>query len=193
MPPGSGTGLTAGPAWAPVARANLTGVSADAERPEIVDHPGSGPGDERGSDAGHNEVIEQPAKIMRIGSMIRQLLEEVRSAELDDRSRDRMRDIYEISVNELASTLSPDLRQELARLTTPFTDTGAPPSGAELRVAQAQLVGWLEGLFQGIQATMFAQQVMARQQLEQMRQLQPGMGPGPMQPGGGDHRPGTYL
>ena len=170
-------------------------MTADAERPEIVDHPGTGSGDERAGGAGGagGEVIEQPAKIMRIGSMIRQLLEEVRNAELDDRSRDRMRDIYEISVNELASTLSPDLRQELARLTMPFSEAGSPPSGAELRVAQAQLVGWLEGLFQGIQATMFAQQVMARQQLEQMRQLQPGMGPGPMQPGGADHRPGTYL
>ena len=168
-------------------------MSADAERPEIVDHPGVVPGDEREGDPGHNEVIEQPAKIMRIGSMIRQLLEEVRNAELDDRSRDRMREIYEISVAELAGTLSPDLRSELARLTMPFSETGAPPSGAELRVAQAQLVGWLEGLFQGIQATMVAQQMMARQQLEQMRQLPPGMGPGPMTPGGSDHRPGTYL
>lgn len=137
---------------------------------------------------------------MRIGSMIRQLLEEVRSAELDEASRDRMRDIYDISVNELAATLSPDLQDELARLTTPFGETEAP-SGAELRVAQAQLVGWLEGLFQGIQATMFAQQMMARQQLEQMRGLPPGSGgpgapggPGmPGQPGGPDHRPGTYL
>lgn len=137
---------------------------------------------------------------MRIGSMIRQLLEEVRSAELDEASRDRMRDIYDISVNELAATLSPDLQGELARLTMPFGDTEAP-SGPELRVAQAQLVGWLEGLFQGIQATMFAQQMMARQQLEQMRGLPPGAGgpsgpggPGmPGQPGGPDHRPGTYL
>jgi len=170
-------------------------VSTEAERPEIVEHGGSGaPGEE----AGPTEVIEQPAKIMRIGSMIRQLLEEVRSAELDERSRDRMRDIYELSVNELASTLSPDLRQELARLTMPFADDATPPSGSELRVAQAQLVGWLEGLFQGIQATMFAQQMMARQQLEQMRQLQPGgpQGPGmagPMGGPGSDHRPGTYL
>lgn len=168
-------------------------MTADAERPEIVE-PGATP--EGGAPEAHTEVIEQPAKIMRIGSMIRQLLEEVRSAQLDERSRDRMRDIYEMSVNELASTLSPDLQQELARLTTPFADEEAP-SDAELRVAQAQLVGWLEGLFQGIQATMFAQQVMARQQLEQMRQLQPGgmQGPGgPMgPPGGGDHRPGTYL
>lgn len=176
----------------------MAGVSADAERPEIVEHVAVVEGEE----AAATEVIEQPAKIMRIGSMIRQLLEEVRNAELDERSRDRMRDIYEMSVTELASTLSPDLREELARLTMPFA-TEEAPSGPELRVAQAQLVGWLEGLFQGIQATMFAQQMMARQQLEQMRQLQPGMGPGgpggqgmgPMggPPGSADHRPGTYL
>ncbi len=167
-------------------------MTADAERPEIVE-----PGDAHDAAAAEetpSEVIEQPAKIMRIGSMIRQLLEEVRSADLDERSRDRMRDIYEMSVHELASTLSPDLREELTRLTTPFTEDGAP-SESELRVAQAQLVGWLEGLFQGIQATMFAQQMMARQQLEQMRQLQPGMpqGPGGPQGMGGEHRPGTYL
>jgi hypothetical protein len=166
-------------------------VTADAERPEIVE-----PGEvaEPAADSA-SEVIEQPAKIMRIGSMIRQLLEEVRSAELDERSRDRMRDIYEMSIRELAATLSPDLQQELARITTPFTDPDIP-SEAELRVAQAQLVGWLEGLFQGIQATMFAQQMMARQQLEQMRQLPPGMPGGPGGPPnlpGGDHRPGTYL
>ncbi|MFN0025641.1 MAG: proteasome activator [Acidimicrobiales bacterium] len=179
-------------------------MTADAERPEIVAHGADG---EQSSPAaaapaapeGPQEVIEQPAKIMRIGSMIRQLLEEVRSAELDEASRDRMRDIYDLSVNELAATLSPDLQDELARLTMPFGDTEAP-SGPELRVAQAQLVGWLEGLFQGIQATMFAQQMMARQQLEQMRGLPPGMG-GPGGPGGqampgqpgADHRPGTYL
>ncbi|MEZ5233111.1 MAG: proteasome activator [Acidimicrobiales bacterium] len=167
-------------------------MTADAERPEIIESGAAPEGAERDAPT---EVIEQPAKIMRIGSMIRQLLEEVRNAELDERSRDRMRDIYEMSVHELASTLSPDLQEELARLTTPFTEEEAP-SPAELRVAQAQLVGWLEGLFQGIQATMFAQQMMARQQLEQMRQLPGGMpGPGgPMgTPGAGDHRPGTYL
>jgi hypothetical protein len=159
-----------------------------SEQPEIVDDPAA-------VVATAGEAIEQPAKIMRIGSMIRQLLEEVRSAPLDERSRDRLRDIYETSVRELATTLSPDLRDELGRLTMPFAEE-APPSEAELRVAQAQLVGWLEGLFQGIQATMFAQQVMARQQLEQMRGQ---LGAGPDQVGvpgarpGLDARPGTYL
>jgi hypothetical protein len=147
------------------------------------------------------EQVESPAKVMRVGSMIKQLLDEVRNAPLDDRSRDRMKDIYQTSVRELASALSPDLRDELARMTLPFDDT--TPSDAELRVAQAQLVGWLEGLFHGIQATLFAQQVAARQQLEGMRgQLPPGMAvAGPGGPGGpamasGDGeeaRPGTYL
>ena len=114
------------------------------------------------------EAVEEPAKVMRIGSMIKQLLDEVRQAPLDDKSRDRVRDVFEQSVKELAEGLSPDLRDELGRLTLPFdADT---PSDSELRVAQAQLVGWLEGLFHGIQATLFAQQMAARAQLEQMRQ-----------------------
>jgi len=135
------------------------------------------------------ETIEQPAKVMRIGSMIKQLLDEVRAAPLDEPSRERLRDIYETSVSELAAALSPDLREELARLAPPFSNE--TPSEAELRVAKAQLVGWLEGLFHGIQATLFAQQVAARQQLEQIRgQLPPGQGPPQGPP---DQRPGTYL
>jgi hypothetical protein len=137
------------------------------------------------------EAVEQPAKVMRIGSMIKQLLEEVRGADLDEQSRDRLRDIYETSVHELSSALSPDLQAELGRLTHPFSDQGVP-SEAELRVAKAQLVGWLEGLFHGIQATLFAQQMAARQQLEEMQQrrLPPGQSPDG-QPT--DGRPGTYL
>ena len=151
---------------------------------ELVTMPGSGSDGEK-QDV---ETIEQPAKVMRIGSMIKQLLDEVRAAPLDERSRDRLRDIYETSVRELGEALSPDLRDELNRLAPPFSD--GVPSDAELRVAKAQLVGWLEGLFHGIQATLFAQQVAARQQLEQMRgQLPPGQGP----PTGPDQRPGTYL
>jgi hypothetical protein len=151
---------------------------------ELVTMPGSGSDFEK-QDV---ETIEQPAKVMRIGSMIKQLLDEVRAAPLDERSRDRLRDIYETSVRELGEALSPDLRDELHRLAPPFAE--ATPSDAELRVAKAQLVGWLEGLFHGIQATLFAQQVAARQQLEQMRgQLPPGQGP----PTGPDQRPGTYL
>jgi hypothetical protein len=118
--------------------------------------------------AGH-ETVEQPAKVMRIGSMIKQLLDEVRQAPLDGPSRSRLREIYETSVQELARVLSPDLRDELDRLAMPFEE-GEPPSDAELRIAHAQLVGWLEGLFHGIQATLFAQQMAARAQLDEMRQ-----------------------
>src|SRR5918994_4776650 len=133
--------------------------------------------------------IEQPAKVMRIGSMIKLLLEEVRQSELDEQSRDRLREIYETSITELSGALSPDLREELGRLAHPFGGA-AIPSEAELRVAKAQLVGWLEGLFHGIQATLFAQQMAARQQLDEMRRRLPAGAP---QMPDGDNRPGTYL
>jgi hypothetical protein len=125
------------------------------------------------------DLVEQPAKVMRIGSMIRQLLEEVKAAPLDDASRNRLREIHRASIHELEDGLAPELRDELERLTLPFTEDSAP-SDAELRIAQAQLVGWLEGLFHGIQTALFAQQMAARQQLEQMRQgvLPPAMGGG---------------
>ncbi len=113
------------------------------------------------------ETVERPAKVMRIGSMIKQLLEEVRQAPLDSASRQRLKEIYEHSVRELADGLSPDLVEELDRLVFPFGSD--EPSDAELRIAQAQLVGWLEGLFHGIQATLFAQQMAAQAQLEEMR------------------------
>ena len=153
------------------------------EHGEVVTVPE--PGDQ-------TEAVEQPAKVMRIGSMIKLLLEEVRQtdAELDEASRDRLREIYETSVTELSSALSPDLRDELGRLAHPFAD-GTAPSGAELRIAKAQLVGWLEGLFHGIQATLFAQQMAARQQLDDMRRRLPA---GTTPPGGDvEARPGTYL
>ncbi|MBK5221952.1 MAG: bacterial proteasome activator family protein [Acidimicrobiia bacterium] len=136
------------------------------------------------------ESIDEPAKVMRIGSMMKQLLEEVRNADLDEASRDRLRDIYDLSVNELGSALSSDLRDELSRIATPFGEAEVP-SGPELRVAKAQLVGWLEGLFHGIQATLFAQQMAARQQLEQMRQNE--LPPGSIDPMMPPDRPGTYL
>ena len=118
-------------------------------------------------DEDRTESVASPAKVLRIGSMTKELLEEVRRAPLDDAGRVRLREIYETSVRELADGLSPDLRDELGRLSSPFS--GDTPSDAELRVAQAQLVGWLEGLFHGIQATLFAQQMTARNQLEEMR------------------------
>ncbi|MDP8988082.1 MAG: bacterial proteasome activator family protein, partial [Actinomycetota bacterium] len=136
------------------------------------------------------ESVQHPAKVMRIGSMIKQLLEEVRHAPLDEASRGRLKEIYETSVHELGQGLSPDLRAELDRLALPL-DAGTP-SEAELRVAQAQLVGWLEGLFHGIQATLFAQQMAARQQLEEMMQ-QRGLPPGRHRPEEPQGPGGTYL
>lgn len=160
------------PAGQQIERGELVGAAAAAEEPQF-------------------ETVSAPAKVMRIGSMVKQLLEEVRTAPLDDASRERLAEIYERSIVELSEALSPDLQDELRNLALPFKD-GVIPSDSELRIAKAQLVGWLEGLFHGIQATLFAQQLAARQQLEQMRQLPPGMTPPGAEPGPGE-RPGTYL
>lgn len=119
------------------------------------------------------ELVEQPAKVMRVANMIRQLLDEVKSAPLDDASRQRLRTIHEASIKELESGLAPELVEELERLSLDFSDDSTPTE-AELRIAQAQLVGWLEGLFHGIQTALFAQQMAARQQLEGMRRALPG-------------------
>src|SRR5215213_1857936 len=133
------------------------------------------------------DMVEQPAKVMRIGSMIRQLLEEVKAAPLDEASRQRLKEIYRQSIKELESGLAPELVEELERLTLPFTGSEAP-TDAELRISQAQLVGWLEGLFHGIQTAIYAQQMAARAQFEQIRRaLPPGVQiagqPGPGGPG----------
>ena len=172
----------------------------DDQRPPVL-VPSVVPDDEEQPEQ-PTESVESPGKVMRIGSMIKQLLEEVRGADLDEPSRERLREIYDTSITELSAALSPDLQDELERITTPFDDAEAP-SGAELRVAKAQLVGWLEGLFHGIQATLFAQQMAARQQLEQIQQrgLPPGVARAMQQaqqgqpPGAPDDetRPGTYL
>ena len=165
----------------------------EVEHGELVVPGADGDGDGEGSQT--NSVTE-PAKVMRIGSMVKQLLDEVRHAPLDQASRERLAEIYERSVVELSEALSPDLQQELRSLALPF-DVDSVPTDGELRIAQAQLVGWLEGLFHGIQATLFAQQLAARQQLEQLRQLPPGAMPPQMRPGGPmppqPDRPGTYL
>jgi hypothetical protein len=150
----------------PAAAATTDALAPDEVLPAVEDGAGA--------DAEPEGLIQEPAKVMRIGSMVKQLLEEVRSAPLDEAGRIRMREIYEQSLRELSSGLSADLVDELARMSMPFEDKA--PSEAELRIAQAQLVGWLEGLFHGIQATLMAQQFAARQQLEEIRQraLPPG-------------------
>ncbi|GAC61691.1 bacterial proteasome activator family protein [Gordonia sp. PS3] len=157
--------------------------------------PGGLPSNEESRDSADDDqpgtvasMVEQPAKVMRIGTMIKQLLEEVRAAPLDDASRNRLAEIHRTSIAELADGLAPELRDELDRLALPFSDD-VTPSDAELRIAQAQLVGWLEGLFHGIQTALFAQQMAARSQLEQMRQgaLPPGAVPHD------GHSTGQYL
>jgi Bacterial proteasome activator len=167
---------------------DLTGTTPDSapiEPPELLEAPEVLDGDD--PDA-VDETVDHPAKVMRIGTMMKQLLEEVRAATLDEPSRDRLREIYDTSVTELGSALSPDLRDELSRLALPFgvEDT---PSTAELQIAQAQLVGWLEGLVQGMQAMLFAQQMAAQHQLQSLRGELGPAAPGPAT----DERPGTYL
>jgi hypothetical protein len=149
--------------------------------------------DQEGEAAGGNrmaELVSQPDKVMRIGTMIKQLLEEVRAAPLDDASRVRLREIHRSSIRELSDGLAPELRAELERLSLPF-DEGHTPSDGELRIAQAQLVGWLEGLFHGLQTALFAQQMAARAQLEEMRRR--ALPSGQQQPGGETFGRGAYL
>ena len=158
--------------------------------PEVLGVADSAAGDDE-----INETIDHPAKVMRIGTMLKQLLGEVRSTDLDEASRQRLREIYETSVGEVGSALSPDLREELARLASPFEQTETP-STMELQIAKAQLVGWLEGLIQGMKAMLLAQQMTAHQQLQSMRgELPPGADPyqRPHPPPDAASRPGTYL
>jgi hypothetical protein len=159
----------------------------DPQRVVVVTPQGMGVAgdDESGDLAG---LVEQPDKVMRIGSMIKQLLEEVRNSPLDEAGRARLAEVHERSLTELEQGLSPELVEELRRITLPF-DENSTPTDAELRIAQAQLVGWLEGLFHGIQTALFAQQMAARAQIEQMRRALPG-GPGAPQVPGMPGQPG---
>jgi hypothetical protein len=190
-------------------------VTSDGERVVVVTPDGMGVApqepepsqEERERPSNPADLVEQPAKVMRIGSMVKQLLEEVRSAPLDEKGRARLAEIHHRSIAELEDGLAPELVEELERITLPFTDDS--PSDAELRIAQAQLVGWLEGLFHGIQTALVAQQMAAQAQLQQMRALPPGTShpgvppaqgpPGVPQPqrprGEGGHAEGTgqYL
>lgn len=154
-----------------------------------ADAPPDGADAGGGGGPGGEDAINSPAKVLRIGAMTKQLLEEVRRAPLDEAGRSRLREIYETSVRELGECLAGELRDELARLSSPFQSE--VPSEDELRVAQAQLVGWLEGLFHGIQAALFTQQMQAQAQLEEMRRR--GLPPGMPGPGEQSHRPGQYL
>ncbi|QIX25256.1 bacterial proteasome activator family protein [Nocardioides sp. JQ2195] len=149
-------------------------IPAEALTPEAMEVVTSTSGGDEDDERHITELVEQPAKVMRIGSMIRQLLEEVKSAPLDEASRNRLKEIHQSSIKELEAGLAPELIDELERLSLPFAE--GTPSDSELRIAQAQLVGWLEGLFHGIQTAIYAQQVASRAQLEQMRRaLPPGM------------------
>ncbi|QWF80175.1 hypothetical protein HUW46_03594 [Amycolatopsis sp. CA-230715] len=169
--------VVVGPDGSPVGTARLTqGADGEIEHTESV-----------------GDLVEEPAKVMRIGTMIKQLLEEVRAAPLDDASRNRLREIHQTSIKELEQALAPELQDELERLVHPFTEDQTP-SDAELRIAQAQLVGWLEGLFHGIQTALFAQQMAARVQLEQMRRgLPPGSSATHEGPTPGISGTGQYL
>ncbi|MCL8025289.1 bacterial proteasome activator family protein [Nocardioides bruguierae] len=164
-----------GQPMATVPASALRGVTAAGQA------PADGESDDEDGDEGRNlaDLVEQPAKVMRIGTMIRQLLEEVKAAPLDEASRQRLKEIHQASITELEAGLAPELVEELRRLSLPFTEDAIPSEG-ELRIAQAQLVGWLEGLFHGIQTAIYAQQMAARAQMDQMRR---GLPPGPM-PGG---------
>lgn len=170
-------------------------VGPDGQPVRMTEHAQLTAGDGAAATADPADAIGEPAKVMRIGTMIKQLLEEVRAAPLDEASRVRLKDIHAASIKELESGLTPDLRDELERLTLPFTEDSVP-SDAELRIAQAQLVGWLEGVFHGLQAALVAQQLAARSQLEQMRRgaLPPGMSAAADgSPGGGVGGTGQYL
>jgi hypothetical protein len=167
---------------------------ADVPNGSSAGEDGSTDGEEKEGQFDPADAIGEPAKVMRIGTMIKQLLEEVRAAPLDDASRARLREIHERSIKELETGLTPDLRDELERLSLPFTEDTIPSDG-ELRIAQAQLVGWLEGVFHGLQAALVAQQMAARVQLEQMRRgLPPGQSAeSPGGPLGSNTGHGQYL
>jgi proteasome activator-like protein len=178
--PGPKTVVVVGPDGRPIGTVEVEAEQGEAER--------------QGDDEDPSRLIEQPAKVMRIGSMIKQLLEEVKAAPLDEKARHRLSEIHRRSITELETGLAPELVDELDRLSLPFEE-GATPSEAELRMAQAQLVGWLEGLFHGIQAALVAQQMAARLQLEQMRTGRAALPVGPsgipgLQIPGGPARPG---
>ena len=179
--------MVIGPDGQPVGYAEVADDGPSAAGSPQLD----GDGQSNGGPVDPGEAIGEPAKVMRIGTMIKQLLEEVRAAPLDEASRARLKAVHEKSIKELEAGLTPDLRDELERLSLPFSEDTIPSEG-ELRIAQAQLVGWMEGVFHGLQAALVAQQMAARVQLEQMRRgaLPPGASTdqqGPLGPGHGQY------
>jgi hypothetical protein len=166
----------------------LTDPNSGPSDVEVLPAPGAEQAAPDGNEEPERESVSQPSKLIRIATMVKSMLEEVRQASLDEAGRGRLRQIYDRSLAELSEVLSEDLREELDEVMVPFGE--GLPSESELRIAQAQLVGWLEGLFHGIQATMMTQQMMAQQQLEQMRRRalpmgqQPPQGPPGMNPTG---------
>jgi hypothetical protein len=169
----------------------MTAIAPEPEHPVLLAADGT-PLEQGDDESDLAEMVEQPAKVMRIGTMVKQLLEEVRAAPLDEASRNRLREIHQNSIKELSDGLSPELRDELARLSLPF-DEDTVPSDGELRIAQAQLVGWLEGLFHGIQTAMVAQQMAAQAQLTEMRRRALPAGPGTSDARFGGGGTGAYL
>lgn len=203
----------------PAGPAGAHAATAAAPGPAATGPATTGPAAKnRAKGSNLQDLVDEPAKVMRIGTMIRQLLAEVKSAPLDDAARERLAEIHERSIKELEDGLAPELVAELERISLPFPDN-TTPSDAELRIAQAQLVGWLEGLFHGIQTAIAAQHAAREQAAAQMqlRQLPPGTviapgvvigengepqratagqrsGPVPAgQPEDPDHSPGQYL
>jgi hypothetical protein len=171
----------------------MTVPQPQPEHPILLVAPDGKPLEQEDDEGGDlTDMVEQPAKVMRIGTMVKQLLEEVRAAPLDEASRNRLREIYQNSIKELSDGLAPELRDELARLSLPFDET-IVPSESELRIAQAQLVGWLEGLFHGIQTAMVAQQMAAQAQLAEMRRRALPAGQGNAEGGFGGGGTGAYL
>jgi hypothetical protein len=154
-------------------------------QPEVVQQAPAPEGE--GSDGSQpaQEQVTQPTKLIRIASMVRNMLEEVRRAPIDDAGRKALREIHERSIHELEGVLSPDLKRELSDVVLPFNSDA--PTESEVRLAQAQLVGWLEGLFQGIQATLFTQQMAAQGQFDEMRRraIESGQAPPQAPPGSG--------
>ena len=160
-------------------------AARETVQPEVVQQAPAPEGEGRDESQPAQEQVTQPTKLIRIASMVRNMLEEVRRAPIDDAGRKALREIHERSIHELEGVLSPDLKRELSDVVLPFNSDA--PTESEVRLAQAQLVGWLEGLFQGIQATLFTQQMAAQGQFDEMRRraIESGQAPPQAPPGSG--------